>query len=206
LTDVIAQGERTTWTNALGEVGQKLRSAAPGSVALIASARQCNEELFLLKKLADKVGALTDSIPRTDVGDHLLLSADRNPNSRAAALMGLSAAPVGSRIASIAEGIRNGTIKTLIVFGEDVTRHGIGEDLLGRLETLVVCDILPGGTTRRAHYLLPGCAHVESTAASPTGKGGFSDFSRPASLPAARGQNGNSSMSWFSPSPGKMDL
>jgi NADH-quinone oxidoreductase subunit G len=185
LTDVIAQGERTTWTNALGEVGQKLRSAAPGSVALIASARQCNEELFLLKKLADKVGALTDSIPRTDVGDHLLLSADRNPNSRAAALMGLSAAPVGSRIASIAEGIRNGTIKTLIVFGEDVTRHGIGEDLLGRLETLVVCDILPGGTTRRAHYLLPGCAHVEKHGSFTNGKGRVQRFLKASEPPGS---------------------
>ena len=40
-----------------------------------------------------------------------------------------------------------GRIKTLIVFGEDVTKHGIGADLLGKLETLIVSDILPNETT-----------------------------------------------------------
>jgi NADH-quinone oxidoreductase subunit G len=176
LTDVLVRGERMTWSNALGEVGQKLRAAPPGSVALIASARQCNEELFLLKKLAEKVGAITDSVPRTEAGDHLLLNADRNPNSRGAALIGLSAAPAGSRISSIADGIRNGALRTLIVFGEDVTRHGISEDLLGRLETLIVSDILPNRTTRSAHYLLPGCAHVEKRGTFTNGKGRVQRF------------------------------
>jgi NADH-quinone oxidoreductase subunit G len=176
LTDVLVRGERMTWTTALGEVARKLRDATPGSVALIASARQCNEELFLLKKLAEKTGAITDSIARTGAADHLLLQADRNPNSRGAALMGLAAAPAGSRLPSIAEGIRIGTIKTLIVFGEDVTHHGIGEDLLGRLDTLIVSDILPSGTTSRAHYLLPGCAHVEKRGSFTNAKGRVQRF------------------------------
>ena len=33
------------------------------------------------------------------------------------------------------------------MFGEDVTKHGIGPDLLGQLETLIVSDILPNATT-----------------------------------------------------------
>ena len=49
----------------------------------------------------------------------------------------------------------------MIVFGEDVTKHGIGAELLGKLETLIVSDILPSQTTELAHYLLPGCAHAE---------------------------------------------
>jgi predicted molibdopterin-dependent oxidoreductase YjgC len=61
----------------------------------------------------------------------------------------------------IAEFIRAGKIKTLIVFGEDVTKNGIDADLLGKLDTLIVSDILPNETTKLAHYLLPGCAHVE---------------------------------------------
>ena len=61
----------------------------------------------------------------------------------------------------IADGIRNGAIKTLIVFGEDVTQHGIGVDLRGKLDCLIVSDILPNATTAAAHYVLPGCAHTE---------------------------------------------
>ena len=125
------------------EISEKLKQAPAGSVAMVASARQTNEELYLLAKLAKALGALTDSVPRTGEGDRLLLNADRNPNSNGARLTGIAAEPMGSNLPKIAEGIRSGRIKTLIVFGEDVTRHGMGADLLGKLETLIVSDILP---------------------------------------------------------------
>jgi len=76
---------------------------------------------------------------------------------------------MGSNLPAIAQGIRDGRIGTLIVFGEDVTRHGIGVDLLGKLETLIVSDILPNETTKQAHYLLPGCAPGEK-------RGTFTNF------------------------------
>ena len=68
---------------------------------------------------------------------------------------------IGSCTPEIVNGIRNGNIRTLIVFGEDVTKHGIGANLLGELKTLIVSDILPSATTAPAHYVLPGCAHAE---------------------------------------------
>ncbi len=154
-------GSQARWSGVLGEISEKLGAAAEGSVGVVASARQTNEELYLLSKLAKKVGALTDSVPRTGPSDKLLLNADRNPNSAGARLLGIAAEPMGSNLAKMAAGIREGRIKTLIVFGEDVTRHGIGADLLDRLETLIVSDILPNETTRLAHYLLPGCAQAE---------------------------------------------
>jgi NADH-quinone oxidoreductase subunit G len=152
---------KTTWTAALSEIANTLKNAAHGSVAIVASARQTNEELWLLKKLADKFGAMTDSIGRFGEGDRLLLNTDRNPNKSGARLIGICQASAGIKMMPIAQFIRAGKIKTLIVFGEDVTKNGIGADLLGRLETLIVSDILPNETTKLAHYLLPGCAHVE---------------------------------------------
>src|SRR5258705_6482288 len=68
LKDVLVRGQISTWANALGEIGEKLRKAAPGSVAIVASARQTNEELFLLKKIARKLDAPTDSVPRAGEG------------------------------------------------------------------------------------------------------------------------------------------
>ncbi len=150
-----------SWSAALKEISEQLNKAAQGSVAIVASARQTNEELYLLGKLAKRYGALTDSVPRISEGDKLLLNADRNPNSAGARLMGIAADPTGANLPKIAEGIRRGQIKTLIVFGEDVTRQGIDAGLLGKLESLIVSDILPNATTRLAHYLLPGCAHAE---------------------------------------------
>jgi NADH-quinone oxidoreductase subunit G len=164
-----AANSAPTWTEVLKEIAEKLRQAVPGSVALVASARQTNEELYLLGRLARRLGALTDSVPRQGEGDKLLLIADRNPNSEGARLIGVAAEPMGSNLPKIAEGIRSGSIRTLIVFGEDVTRHGIGADLLGKLGMLVVSDILPNKTTKLAHYLLPGCAHAEK-------RGTFTNF------------------------------
>ncbi len=164
------------WSRALSEISERLRKAEGGSVAIVASARQTNEELYLLAKLARKTGALTDSVPRSGEGDKLLLSGDRNPNGTGARLIGIAAQPMGANLSRIAEGIRTGRIKTLVIFGEDVTRHGIGADLLGRLEALIVSDLLPNETTKLAHYLLPGCAPAEKRGSLTNTKGRVQRF------------------------------
>ena len=157
----LVQGEATTWSAVLKEISELLAKAPVRTVAMVASARLTNEELFLLSKLKAKLGALSDSIPRLGEGDKLLVNADKNPNSNGARLTGIAATPMGSNLSKISDGIRSGAIKTLIVFGEDVTKHGIGVELLAKLQTLIVSDILPNKTTELAHYLLPGCAHAE---------------------------------------------
>ena len=170
------QSQPEGWSLVIGEVSERLKQAAGGSAAVIGSARQSNEELYLLAKLAKTLGAVTDSVPRMAEGDRLLLNADRNPNSTGARLTGIAAEPIGSNLPKIAEGIRTGRIKTLLVVGEDVTRHGLGPDLLGKLETLIVSDILPSETTRLAHYLLPGCAHAEKRGTFCNAKGRVQKF------------------------------
>jgi NADH-quinone oxidoreductase subunit G len=164
------------WRIALSDIALLLREAPAGSVALIASARQTNEELYLLKSLVGPLGALTDSVPRMGEADKLLVSADKNPNSNGARLTGIAPAVMGSNIPKIAAEIAAGKIKTLLVFGEDVTRHGVGEELLLRLDTLIVSDILPNKTTALAHYLLPGCAHAEKRGSFVNGKGRVQRF------------------------------
>jgi NADH-quinone oxidoreductase subunit G len=164
------------WAAALKEISGLLNKVPKGSAAIIASARQTNEELFLLKKLADKLGAITDSIPRSGDSDKLLLNADRNPNTNGARLIGICFSEMGEKLPEIARGIEQGKIKTLIVFGEDVTKHGIGANLLDKLETLIVSDILPNETTKRAHYLLPGCAHAEKRGTFTNAKGRVQKF------------------------------
>jgi NADH-quinone oxidoreductase subunit G len=167
---------KTTWTAALNEIGDKLKKASAGSVAIIASARQTNEELWLISKLKSKLGAISDSIARIGEGDKLLVSADKNPNTNGARLSGICFTEIGTNLPQIASGIASGKIKTLIVFGEDVTKHGIGANLLGKLETLIVSDILPNETTKLAHYLLPAGAHVEKRGTFTNTKGRVQKF------------------------------
>jgi len=170
------QGQPASWSSALTEIAELLKKTPAGSVAIIASARQTNEELWLISKLKAKLGAISDSVSRMGEGDKLLVSADKNPNTNGAQLTGIAANLMGANLPKIVEGIRNGKIKTLIVFGEDVTRHGMGADLLGKLETLIVSDILPNATTKLAHYLLPGCAHAEKRGTFTNTKGRVQKF------------------------------
>ncbi|MBI3877531.1 MAG: molybdopterin-dependent oxidoreductase [Verrucomicrobia bacterium] len=175
-TRFTSRNQLGSWPLAMSEISTLLNRAPKGSVAIVASARQTNEELFLLKKLATKLGAITDSVPRLGEGDKLLVNADKNPNTNGARLTGICFSEMGMKLPEIAEAIQEGAIKTLIVFGEDVTKHGIDADTLGKLETLIVSDILPNETTKKAHYLLPGCAHAEKRGTFVNVKGRLQKF------------------------------
>lgn len=171
------------WATAITKISSKLEKAASGSVAIIGGARQTNEELYLLKKLANKLEAITDSSPRMGEGDHLLSCPDKNPNSTGSRLIGIAGEELGSQLKDIASGIEAGTIKTLIVFGDDVTKTGISEALLDKLDLLVVSDILPNATTAKAHYLLPGCAHAEKRGTFTNTKGRVQKFMKALEAP-----------------------
>jgi len=185
-----------SWTVALGEISTLLKKAPQGSVAIVASARQTNEELWLLSKLKATLGAISDSVPRIGKGDNLLVDEDKNPNTNGARLTGICFTEMGINLAKIAKGIESGVIKTLIVFGEDILKravkpevlgekdtitevveeHPITAELLAKLETLIVSGILPSDTTKLAHYVLPGCAHAEKRGTFTNTKGRVQKF------------------------------
>jgi len=203
LKDVLVRGQKTTWTEALNEISDKLKKASPGSVAIIASARQTNEELWLISKLKARLGAISDAIPRVGEGDKLLVSDDKNPNTNGARLTGICFTEMGINLAKIADGISQGKIKTLLVFGENIARrgvsnvqlreretisevvddHGLTPELLGKLDTLIVSDILPNETTKLAHYVLPGCAHAEKRGTFTNTKGRVQKFMKAVEAP-----------------------
>jgi len=183
LKDVLVRGQKSTWTAALNEISDKLKKAPAGSVAIVASARQTNEELWLISKLKSKLGAVSDSVARFGEADKVLVNADENPNTNGARLTGICFTEIGTNIPQIANGISSGKIRTLVVFGEDVTKHGIGADFLGTLDTLIVSDILPNATTKLAHYLLPGCAHAEKRGTFTNTKGRVQKFVKAVEAP-----------------------
>ena len=187
LQEVQARGAgglvKTSWLAALSEISDKLKRAPAGSVAIVASAKQTNEELYLLAKLKAKLGALSDSVENTGEGDRLLVSADKNPNTNGARLTGICFTEIGSNLPQIARGIETGQIRTLMVFGEDVTAHGLGAELLAKLDTLMVSDLFPTATTKLAHYVLPGAAHVEKRGSFTNTKGRVQKFMKAVEAP-----------------------
>lgn len=166
------------WTTMIKELTERLQKAAPGSVAIIASARASNEELYLIKLLADHFEAVTDCIPRQGESDDFLVQGDKNPNSNGARVMGVAYSEMGIQIAKIDEGIENGDIKTLLSFGENITRVGIDDAMIEKLDLLVVSDILDSHAADKADFVLPGAAHLEKRGSFINGKGRVQKFQK----------------------------
>src|SRR6185437_6329175 len=77
-----------TWSHAIVSAAAQLKPFVGWQIAILASGRMTNEELWLTKKLADSLGVtLIDIVPRQGAGDDILLSADRNPNTNGARLI-----------------------------------------------------------------------------------------------------------------------
>ncbi len=174
---------KVEWPTLIKELSERLAKAEPGSVAIIASARAANEELYLIKLLADHFQAVTDCIPRQGESDDFLVQADKNPNSNGARVMGVAFSEMGIQIAKIDEGIESGKIKTLLSFGENITRVGIDDAMIAKLDLLVVSDILGSHAADKADFVIPGAAHLEKRGSFVNGKGRVQKFQKAIEAP-----------------------
>lgn len=111
-----------------------------GPVAIVASGKLSVEEQFLIAKLRDLLG---DNVPtylvaHTAAGDGKLLSADRNPNVRGALLTGLIDQLPKAHLSELENRIAEGSIRSLLVVGEDVTQAGIAVETLKQVKTVYI--------------------------------------------------------------------
>jgi NADH-quinone oxidoreductase subunit G len=137
-----------------------------------------NEELWLTSRIVQALGAQwVDIVPRYGVGDDILLSADRNPNTNGARVLGLTDYP-GGRLSAMIDGIASGQIKALFTLGENPMRLGLSEKALTNLPVFVVMDILSNEATSHATALLPASAYAEKRGSMINGKGRLQRLNR----------------------------
>ncbi len=174
----------TTWHAALAEAAARLKAIPPGQVAIIASGRMTNEELFLTRALAAEIGTnLISLVPRSGEADALLVAADRNPNTTGAKLILGTETPY-SGLAFIRDSVRNGSIKSLIVLGEDlITDAGFTADDLKQLDFLLQTSVLANPTAERAHIVLPSAAFAEKRGSMVNLSGRLQRLNRAVELP-----------------------
>jgi NADH-quinone oxidoreductase subunit G len=154
------RGESASWDHALATLAEILKTHGPESVAIVASARMTNEELFLVSRLREHLAVShVDVVPRTGEPDGILIPADRNPNTTGAKTLGVSGATPGERLHQIAEQLRKGAIKVLLCF-EDPALLGLTQQDLQKA-TLLCVDILANRSTPFASVVLPGSAWIE---------------------------------------------
>jgi NADH-quinone oxidoreductase subunit G len=151
---------KAEWTAILPQLRDRLRTVPGARIAILASARMTNEELFLTRALASELGAaVVETLPRPQAADHLLVCNDGNPNTTGARLTGVGSG--GSQLAALADGIRAGRFDAVLTLGEDLAALGLDPGEIARIPLLVALSLLPNATTAAAHYLLPGAGFAE---------------------------------------------
>lgn len=162
-----SEGHRAvSWEIAVKTLADKLAGFESSKIAIIASARLTNEDLYLVRRLAQQLGVKElDVVARLGEDDGYLVAADRNPNSRGAALvLGLDSDP-GSRISGIRRDIESGKIAALLAIGEDLTspEGGFSPALLSQLEFLGQIHHTANATADAAVVVLPGATSFEKS-------------------------------------------
>ena len=148
------------WKVAIQKAAAGLQKASGNKVAIIASARMTNEELFFVKQLAKTLGTENvDVIPRTGGGDNYLRADDQNPNSNGVRQI-LGTEP-GSKLDAIKKGIADRSVTSVLALGEDLLKAGFDKADLEGLDFLGNLHILANPTADIASVVLPGSSFAE---------------------------------------------
>ncbi len=150
----------TSWKKAIASTAEALRAVKPEEIAIIASARMTNEELFMVSQLAKSLGTTNlDVIPRNGGADEYLRADDRNPNSNGVRkILGIEP---GAKLEAIQNGIRTGAIKAVLALGENLLKAGFDKADLQKLTFLASTHILANATAEISHIVLPGASYAE---------------------------------------------
>ncbi len=178
------------WPTAIAHAALQLKPFSGREIAVVASGRMTNEELWLMAQLARALDVqLIDIVARTGPGDDILLSTDRNPNTNGARLLGITSEP-GAKLPVIAEAVKSGRVKALMALGENPIDTGISVEQLSNLRACIVMDILANTATEHATVVLPSLGFAEKRGSMINGKGRLQRLNR-----AVRGP-GNARDDW----------
>ena len=153
--------EETCWSNSITAAGEAIKQFEGNEIAIIASGKQTNEELFMMRTLAAELGSdLISIIPHTQESDKMLISEDRNPNTTGAGLV-LGLDDPTEKLAAIKDGISNGSIKAVIAASEDLLDAGFSADDIDALELLISIFNTTNATAQASDIVFPGASSAE---------------------------------------------
>jgi NADH-quinone oxidoreductase subunit G len=152
------------WATAIRVAADELVKFEASEIALVASGRMTNEELFMAGRLAKDLDVKNvDIVPRLGEADDFLVAADKNPNTAGAKLV-LGLKKPGSKLAAIRKGIESGEIKALLVLQENLIDDAdFTSGQLGKLDFLLTTYPLANPTADDSHVVLPGAAFAEKS-------------------------------------------
>lgn len=150
-------GENATLPDALAKAKEILKG---GKVAIVGSGQSSVEEQYLLKEIANELGAQAELVARLGDGDELLISKDRHPNVRGALATGLISEYPAEKLSALADKIDAGEIDTLFVTEENLSEAGLSEEQLKKVK-IVFLGAHYHATAEVAQVVLPGLTVFE---------------------------------------------
>jgi NADH-quinone oxidoreductase subunit G len=150
------------WSEMISKLAEVLKSESAENIGIITSARMTNEELMMVKLLADQLGVTQlDVVPRTGKGDSFLRSDDLNPNTQGAKL--IFGFEPGSRLEKIRVKVARGEMKILVVLGENLLKIGFKDEDVQKVGHLFVGHVLANASAQYAQGVLPLTTYAEKT-------------------------------------------
>jgi NADH-quinone oxidoreductase subunit G len=157
------------WGTLLPQVAFRLKEVVdrdgPDAVAVIASPRFSNEELYLVRRIAKELLgtrnlAFTHRVEGDGFGDDFLIKGDKNPNTMGARLLGI---PEGADFDAVIERIAAGKVQALLVCGDAIGAFSGAEtaDLLSRVPFVAQVGTNEGPVSKAATAVLPGASFAE---------------------------------------------
>jgi len=151
LTAIQVNGQPADLDSAVSAAAELLKT---GKVAVVGSGQSSVEEQFLTKKIAGALKAPAYIVARVGEGDKLLISADRNPNTRGAFVTGLISKFPVSRLTELAGAIDTGAVTTVLAINEDLGAAGLSAEQLAKVKIIYV-GTHGSATTDAAQVILP---------------------------------------------------
>ncbi len=152
------------WDEALAHAADALKPFGKDEVAVLGSAYSSVEDNYLLQKFAKQVlgTANIDFMRHETVGDEddFLIRADKTPNAYGAREAGV-VSQKNVDLKRIFELIGTGKIKALYVMDDDVVTDKESEDLLAKLDVLIVNHWVKTKTADLADVIFPSATYAE---------------------------------------------
>lgn len=165
LLSALVGGDDATIDEALDAVKEQLKDLdkSPGKVAVVLSAQHSSEDNFALFTLAKTYLGATDffvSGKPLGRGDEILMSEDKNPNTRGVMHVAGSAPP--RPFAELLEGVEAGRYSYVVALGADLEVDAAkAQSALSRLRGVVTIAAHNGPLVKAAHIALPASAWAE---------------------------------------------
>lgn len=166
LTTALVGGEDASIDEALEAAKDQLagHEDATGKIAVVLSAQHSNEDNFALHAFASTYLGVTDfflSGRALGRGDDILMSEDKNPNTRGVMQLSLSSPP--RPVAQLLEAITARKYTYVLALGAELeVDEAEAQAILGKLKALVTVATHDGPLARAAHIVLPACSWAEN--------------------------------------------